>query len=193
MFNGLRRNVLPVFAGPFRRMFRNFPLPFSTRFLTASLNASLDKSFHSRICSAHCSHLPLHPSVQGSSTNFCKISSLDILLLRSTSLDLSMSQAVEMTSSSTLFPLFITNSAKSVLPSDFCSRANASSSVLFWMFFSTIMFETSKQLRRCDRVRLLVLFARLGFSSMSSSTPSSQSSLPVDSADESSPVQVTVF
>ncbi|XP_068696930.1 uncharacterized protein [Montipora foliosa] len=47
------------------------------------------------------------------------------------------------------------------------------------------MFETSKQLRRWDRLRLMVLFACLGFSSISSSTPSSQSSSPVNSADES--------
>ena len=176
MFKGFSKNVFPVLAGPLNRMFRNFPLPFSSRSLTACEKASRDTSFHLRIWNGICSHCPLHWSTEGSSSDFSKSSSLVNLLRSITSLAFSISHEVAITSSNTLFPLLNTNSARSVLPSAFCTLASASSSVLLRIPLSMIIFETSKLLKRRERFRLTALLARLP-SSISFSRPSLSSSL----------------
>ena len=179
-FKGFRRNVLPVFAGPVIKMFLCFPLPFSKRFITALVKTSMEMSFHVSSCLAHCSHRPLQCSLHGLSRTFSKISTLDSLLLSNTSLAFSISHAVAMTSSTTFVPLLTMNSARSVFPSAFWALASASNSVRVFICFETIMVDTSKELRRWDRLRLADLLADclLG-EEPPSSCPSTPSSSPL--------------
>ena len=63
-FNGERINVFPVFAGPWMKMFRYFPLPLSTALYKAVENVETIIPWLSRSFTAARHHLPSHPATQ---------------------------------------------------------------------------------------------------------------------------------
>ena len=137
------RKDLALFVAPTIIMFLYFPHPLTRRSVTASLKTTTGTPLLWRTSSAQISHSPLQPCTHSAFLASSK-SSMRLLFVRiSFSFAPSISQAEFKMSATTLGLRLIKNSARWILPSAFCSKASACSSVNVLLPLSAITSETS--------------------------------------------------
>ena len=139
MPKGFRMKVFPQLASPTIIIFLYFPRPLWISSFTTSENDCTLIPFCHKTCLAQVSHIPLHSGTHSVLWASLKMSIRLFLERDRRSCAVFNSHAVFETSATTLGPQFTTNTAISVLPSIFCSFARASSSVLVFIPFSTII------------------------------------------------------